>query len=156
MVKNRRFLMTETGKQQLKAELTYLTTEKKQAVTERIKKARTFCDFSEDSEFDAALAEQSRVDERIRVLKDMLRHAEIITKSEHQTVTVGATVTIVELPGDEAETYTIVGIAEADPFKNKISDRSPLAQALLGKERGDTVRVNLPTGQMPVKIIAIT
>lgn len=88
----------------------------------------------------------------------MLRHAVIIeddgSKSEVQ---IGRTVTFAEVPGNEEESYKIVGSAEADPFEGKISNESPIAKALLGKKVGDEVNVPLPNGnEMRVKIVEIS
>lgn len=87
----------------------------------------------------------------------MIRNALIIEDTgDNNTVQIGKTVTFVELPGDEEESYQIVGSAEADAFKGKISNESPMASALIGKSLDDEVRVPLPNGgEMNVKIVDI-
>ena len=87
----------------------------------------------------------------------MIRNALIIEDTgDNNTVQIGKTVTFIELPGDEEESYQIVGSAEADAFKGKISNESPMASALIGKELDDEVRVPLPNGgEINVKIVDI-
>ena len=82
--------------------------------------------------------------------------AEIIEESDGGSeVTIGRTVTFIELPDGEKESYTIVGSAEADPFEGKISNESPIAKGLLGKSIDDEVMIQTPAGDMLVKIIAV-
>ena len=87
----------------------------------------------------------------------MIRNALIIEDTgDNNTVQIGKTVTFIELPGDEEESYQIVGSAGADAFKGKISNESPMASALIGKELNDEVRVPLPNGgEINVKIVDI-
>jgi transcription elongation factor GreA len=87
----------------------------------------------------------------------MIRNAKIIQEDEmsSDTVTLGRTVTFIELPDGEEETYSIVGSAEADPFEGKISNDSPIAKSLLGKKVGDQVTVQTPGGEMNVRITTI-
>ena len=87
----------------------------------------------------------------------MIRNARIISEDElsKDAVSLGNSVTFVELPEGDEETYTIVGSAEADPFEGKISNDSPIAKSLLGRKVGDQVTVQTPGGEMKVKIIEI-
>jgi transcription elongation factor GreA len=149
--------MTLAGKQKLEQELENLKTVKRAEVVERIKIARSFGDLSENSEYDAAKDEQAFVEGRITTLENMIRNAEIITENNDasDTVTLGKSVTFLELPAGDEETYTIVGSAEADPFEGKISNDSPIAKSLLGKTVGEEVTVNTPGGDMQVRIIAV-
>jgi transcription elongation factor GreA len=126
-------------------------------VVERIKIARDFGDLSENSEYDSAKDEQAFVEGRIALLETMIRNAVIIEGDEanSDTVTLGKSVTFIELPDGEEETYTIVGSAEADPFEGRISNDSPIAKSLLGKKIGDEVTVQTPGGEMYVKIVAV-
>ncbi len=152
-----KFPMTEAGRQQLKKELTYLKTVKRNEVDERIKRARSFCDFAEDSEYDAALAELAAVKKRMAIIEQMIQQATMIETNNEKsdTVKLGSTVTFIELPDGERETYTIVGVAEADSLAGKISNHSPLAKHLLHRRVGDEVRIDTPSGIMDVKIIEI-
>jgi transcription elongation factor GreA len=87
----------------------------------------------------------------------MIRNAKIIAESElaGDSVTLGSSVTFIELPDGEEETYSIVGSAEADPFEGKISNDSPIAKSLIGKKVGDQVTVQTPGGEMNVRIVSI-
>jgi transcription elongation factor GreA len=149
--------MTQEGKEKLEKELEHLKSVKRKEVVERIKIARSFGDLSENSEYDAAKDEQAFVEGRISTLENMIRNAKIIQEDEmnSDTVTLGKTVTFVELPDGEEETYTIVGSAEADPFEGKISNDSPIAKSLLGHKVGSEVSVQTPGGEMNVKITAV-
>lgn len=130
--------MTEEGKAQLEAELENLKTVKRPEVIDRIKVARGFGDLSENSEYESAKDEQSTVESRIVAVETMLRYAQIIDANDAASdeVTLGRKVTFVEDGDDEEETYQIVGAAEADAFAGKISNESPIAQALVGKKSG--------------------
>jgi transcription elongation factor GreA len=151
------FPMTLAGKEKLEQELEMLKTVKRKEVVERIKIARSFGDLSENSEYDSAKEEQAFVEGRITTLENMIRNAKIIEESELTTdaVSLGRTVTFVELPDGDEESYTIVGSAEADPFEGKISNDSPIAKSLMGKKVGDEVSVQTPGGEMSVRITSI-
>jgi transcription elongation factor GreA len=151
------FPMTQAGKEKLEQELEHLKTVKRKDVVERIKIARSFGDLSENSEYDSAKEEQAFVEGRITTLENMIRNAKIIEEDEASgdTVTLGRSVTFVELPDGEEESYTIVGSAEADPFEGKISNDSPIAKSLMGKRVGDEVTVQTPGGDMSVRITSI-
>ena len=151
------FPMTQAGKDKLVQELEYLKSVKRKEVVERIKIARSFGDLSENSEYDSAKEEQAFVEGRITTLENMIRNAKIIAEGEvtSDSVTLGSSVTFVELPDGEEETYTIVGSAEADPFEGKISNDSPIAKSLIGKKVGDQVSVQTPGGEMSVRIVSI-
>lgn len=151
------FPMTKEGKEKLQQELEQLKTVKRKEVVERIKIARSFGDLSENSEYDSAKEEQAFVEGRITTLENMIRNAKIIEEDQmdSDTVSLGKSVTFVELPNGDEETYTIVGSAEADPFEGKISNDSPIAKSLIGKRVGDEVVVQTPGGEMNVRIVTI-
>ncbi|OMF61837.1 transcription elongation factor GreA [Paenibacillus sp. FSL R5-0490] len=151
------FPMTQAGKEKLEQELEYLKSVKRKEVVERIKIARSFGDLSENSEYDSAKEEQAFVEGRITTLENMIRNAKIIQEEEMagDIVGLGRSVTFVELPDGDEETYTIVGSAEADPFEGKISNDSPIAKSLMGRTVGDEVTVQTPGGEMNVRIVSI-
>lgn len=151
------FPMTKEGKEKLEQELEYLKAVKRKEVVERIKIARSFGDLSENSEYDSAKEEQAFVEGKITTIENMIRNAKIIVEdgTSSDTVGLGKTVTFVELPDGDEETYSIVGSAEADPFEGKISNDSPIAKSLMGKKLGETVTVNTPGGDITVKIISV-
>lgn len=157
MATEKSYYMTQEGKDKLDEELHYLKTDRRQEVVERIKIARDFGDLSENSEYDAAKDEQAFVETRIAQVENMIRNAVIIESNNDNPdiVGLGKSVTFIELPDGEEETYTIVGSAEADPFEGKISNDSPMAKSLLGQEKGGEVTVATPGGDMKVKIINV-
>lgn len=150
--------MTLEGKQKLEEELEDLKINKRKEIVERIKIARSYGDLSENSEYESAKDEQAFVEGRISSLEKMIRFAEIIDDKnvEADIVSLGRTVTFVELPDEEEESYSIVGSAEANPLQGKISNDSPIAKALLGKRVGDEVSIATPGGDMRVKIVNVT
>lgn len=149
--------MTLEGKEKLEEELEMLKTVKRKEIVERIKIARSFGDLSENSEYESAKDEQAFVEGKITSLENMIRFAEIIDNdnTDSSVVSLGRTVTFIELPDGEEEEYTIVGSAEADPLSGKISNDSPIARALLGRELDEEVAIDTPAGDMLVKIIKI-
>jgi len=157
MSEDKSYYMTQEGKEKLEEELHHLKTVRRKEVVERIKIARDFGDLSENSEYDSAKEEQAFVETRIAQIEKMIRNAVIIENDEENKniVTLGKSVTFKELPDGDVETYTIVGSAEADPFEGKISNDSPMAKSLLGKEVGTEVSVTTPGGDIEVKIISV-
>ncbi|KRM56387.1 transcription elongation factor GreA [Lacticaseibacillus sharpeae] len=149
--------MTAEGKEKLEKELENMKLVKRPEVIDRIKIARSFGDLSENSEYESAKDEQSNLESRIVQVENMLRYAEIIDSDAiaPDEVAVGRTVTFLEDGEDEAESYQIVGAAEADPFAGKISNESPIAEALIGKHIGDQVSIQTPGGTMDVKITEV-
>lgn len=157
MSEDKTYYMTQEGKEKLENELHYLKTERRKEVVERIKIARDFGDLSENSEYDSAKEEQAFVETRIAQVEKMIRNAIIIENDNENknVVSLGKSVTFKELPDGDVETYTIVGSAEADPFEGKISNDSPMAKSLLGKEVGSQVSVTTPGGDIQVKIVNV-
>lgn len=151
------FPMTLEGKEKLEQELDELKMVKRPEVVERIKIARSYGDLSENSEYDAAKDEQAFIEGRISTVETMIRNAEIVDSDavDKNEVAIGKTVTFEEIGTNDSETYTIVGSAEADPFTGKISNESPIAQALIGRKKGDTAKVSLPVGEIEVKITEV-
>jgi len=146
--------MTAEGKEKLEAELKNLKLVKRPKVIKRIKIARSYGDLSENSEYDSAKDEQSHVEDRIDVVEQMLKYAHVVDADsvDPNEVSVGKKVTYTEVGEDGPETYTIVGSDESDPLNGKISNDSPIAQALLGKKKGQTVEITTPGGKFKVKI----
>jgi len=142
-------LLTPEGLDKLKAEIAYLSNDKRREVAERIKEAREFGDISENSEYDDAKNEQAMLEARIATLEDKLRSASVINPSElsPDLVRVGSVVHVKDGGSGKALTYTIVGSTEADPSANKLSNESPVGKALVGRKKGDTAKVTLPNGK---------
>jgi transcription elongation factor GreA len=141
-------ILTPEGLQRLKVELEDLQTAKRREVAERIKEAREFGDISENSEYDDAKNEQAMVEARIAALEEKLRSAQVINAAElsNDIVRVGVIVNVKDEKTGDADKFTIVGSAEASPRDKKLSNESPVGKALIGRKRGDTVEVSLPSG----------
>ncbi len=142
-------LLTPEGLENLKKEIEYLSTDKRREVAERIKEAREFGDISENSEYDDAKNEQAMLESRIAQLEDKLRSAQVIDASEldNNVVRVGSQVSVKDEGSGKSLKYTIVGSTEANPSENRLSNESPVGKALLGRKKGDTVKVQLPNGK---------
>lgn len=149
--------MTEDGRKKLEEELEDLKLNQRPKVVERIKIARSYGDLSENSEYESAKDEQSMLESRVATVEHMLQYAQIIDSdaTAKDEVSVGKTVTFKELPDEEPETYQIVGAAEADPMAGKISNESPIAKGLVGHHLNEEVVINIPSGNMKVKILEI-
>lgn len=149
--------LTEEGLYRLEGELDELKSVKRKEIAGRIKVALGFGDISENSEYDEAKNEQAQLEERIVKLENMLRNAILIDENEVTTdkVSVGSRVTVKDLEYDEEMEYIIVGSAEADPFKGKISNESPLGDSLIGKKKGEVIKVTVPDGIVEYEIINI-
>jgi len=150
-------ILTLEGLKKLEEELEHYKSVKRREVAERIKEAIEFGDISENSEYEDAKNEQAMIEGRILTLEKMLRNAKVIDEGDIHTdvVSVGSTVVIKDLEvGDEID-YTIVGSAEADPAKNKISNESPVGKAILGKKNGSIVEVSVPAGKLQYQIMNI-
>jgi len=149
--------LTKEGFQKLQDELDHLRTAKRQEVAERLHEAMEGGELIENAEYEAAKNEQAFVEGRIQELEMILATARVIEgngKSREGLVQVGSTVTIVE-DGAPAETYTIVGAAEANPREGKISNESPIGKAVLGHHAGDMLQVEAPGGHFKVKIVKV-
>jgi len=142
-------LLTPEGLDKLKDEIEHLSTVKRREVAERIKEAREFGDISENSEYDDAKNEQAMLEARIASLEEKLRSASVIDASEldSNVVRVGSLVSVKDEGSGKSLKYTIVGSTEANPSENRLSNESPVGKALLGRKKGDTVKVQLPNGK---------
>lgn len=150
-------LLTQEGYDNLEKELEYLTTEKRAEIAERIKVALGFGDLSENSEYDEAKTAQAENEVRIAELENKLRHAKIIEQKDidTDTVQVGNKVQVLDMEFDEKVEYQIVGSTEVNLAENRISNESPLGEALLGAKKNNIVEVNAPGGIMKYKILSI-
>ena len=133
------FIMTQKGYDEARERLTYLQTQKKKEITERIKIARGFGDLSENAEYDAAKNEGGEAlnESEIRELENKLKNAKIMEEStDNSQVHFGNTVTVYDYDLEELATYTIMGSTEANPDKNIVSIDSPFGEALRGARGG--------------------
>ena len=150
-------ILTQEGYNNLEKELNFLKTEKRADIAERIKVALGFGDLSENSEYDEAKNAQAENEVKIAELENKLRHAKIIDEKDidTKTVQIGNIVRVLDVEFDEKIEYTIVGSTEVNLAENKISNESPLGEALLGAKKNQTVEVNAPAGVMKYKILSI-
>ena len=148
--------MTRGGHSALDAELKQRKSVERPAVIRAIAEAREHGDLSENAEYHAAREKQSFIEGRVKELESLLSYAEIIDPSKFSgTIKFGATVTLVDEDTDEERTYQIVGEPEADIEKGMLNIRSPLARALIGKNKGDSVEVKTPGGQRNYEVVEI-
>jgi transcription elongation factor GreA len=146
--------LTPKGLEEARLELDHLTTIKRSEIAERIQAARDFGDIAENSEYDAALNEQALVENRIAYLEEVVSHAKLISENKsNDIVVIGSTVKVI-MDG-ETDEFTIVGKVEANPAKKRISNESPVGQALLGAKVGEVVDVATPIVRYKCKVLEI-
>lgn len=147
--------LTSEGLEELKQELENLKLVKRPEVIQALKEARALGDLSENAEYDAARHDQAVTEARITEIEKMIENVVIIENITTDCVGIGTTVKIEYVDDEETEEYSIVGSQEADPFENKISNESPIAQAIMGLKVGDIASVASPNGQYQVKVLEI-
>lgn len=149
--------LTPEGYEALEQELNHLKTVRRQEVAKRLHEALGEGELIENAELEDARREQSFVEGRIIALEEQLRKAKIIGASENNNgcVGIGSTVTVQEQGQPDTEVYFVVGSAEADPRKGRISNESPLGMALLGKRVGEKAIVRAPDGDIVFEVLAI-
>ncbi len=155
MKKEKEIYLTSEGFLKLEEELDNLKKVERPDVIEAIKEARALGDLSENAEYSSARERQGKLEARIKEIEYTLEHATIIENNSDGKVCVGSVITIKYLEDDEEEEYSIVGTNEADPFEDKISNESPIAQAVMGKKVGDKVSVESPNGSFDIEIIKV-
>ena len=150
-------ILTRTGFKRIEAELETLTTVRRHEVADHIRDAKAFGAIEENAEYEAAKTEQAFVEGRILELKNILNAARIIDDSKAPTdeVGIGSVVTVKDLETDEEWDYTIVGSVEVDPDEDRISNESPIGEALMGHKVGDIVEIKIPAGVARYEIMAI-
>lgn len=147
--------MTVEGAEALRQELQKLKQEDRPRVVKAIAEAREHGDLKENAEYHAAKEEQGFIEGRIQEIEGKLANAQVIDVTKIAPtgkVIFGTTVKVIDLEKDESRTYKIVGDDEADLKQNKVSVSSPIARALIGKEEGDVVVVQAPSGAIEYEI----
>ncbi|TCD46037.1 transcription elongation factor GreA [Streptococcus sp. X16XC17] len=149
--------MTIEEKELLEKELEELKLVRRPEIVERIKIARSYGDLSENSEYEAAKDEQAFVEGQISTLETKIRYAEIVDSDAvaKDEVAISKTVTVQEVGETDKEVYHIVGAAGADAFANKVSNESPIGQALIGKKEGQKAMIQTPAGNYEVEILKV-
>ena len=150
---NQKHQLTIEGLEKLKAELNKLETVDRQKNIEDLKEARAQGDLSENAEYDAARAEQARIEARVTEIKAIIKNHVLIDGD--QSSNLGKKVTVYFEDTEEEEEYTLVGSLESNPLEGKISNESPMGKALIGKQAGDEVEVDTPAGVTKYKILEV-
>jgi transcription elongation factor GreA len=152
----RESIVTREGYEKLKEEIEDLSVRGRREVAERIKEARDFGEIAENAEYDAAKNDQAMLESRIATLEDKLRSAVVIDEKnvEKDIVGVGTTVHLKDQKTEKSSKFKIVGSSEADPANGKLSNESPIGNALIGHKRNDVVKIPVPRG--PARHLKIT
>jgi len=146
--------LTQKGFNDLQLELEDLIKNKKSKAIDRLSKARSMGDLKENSEYTAAKEELALVEGRIQEINNVLSNAEVtLMYKAGNKIEIGSTVTV-DINGQK-DTFQIVGEFEADPMNKKLSQNSPIGQALINKKIGDLVEINIPAGKIQYKIVEI-
>ncbi len=146
------FKLTKDGISELEAELATLIA-KRPTIADTIKTARELGDLSENAEYQSARAEQDRNEARIGEIEHIVQNVEVIKASKGDKVVLGSHVTL--KGGGKDKEFQVVGTVEADPLNGKISDESPIGQALLGKKVGEDVEIKTPADTTVYKVVAV-
>lgn len=150
-------VLTPDGYKKLNDELNFLVTKRRKEIAERIKDSRQFGELAENPEYNDAKDEQALIENRITQLNELLSLAKVIENDKVKTnkVSLGSNVRLKDLETDEEFDYLIVGSVEADPTNHRISNESPVGQAIMGRKKGEVVKVEAPHGCIEYQIIQI-
>jgi transcription elongation factor GreA len=146
------YKITVDGRKELEKELDELKS-RRSGVVDKIAEARDFGDLKENSEYDLAREEQGLIETRITEIEDILLNAEIIKSGNKTSVAIGSKVEL-KYSGKTA-VYTVVGPIEADPMEGKISNESPIGEAMIGKKIGDIFTIKTPKGEISYEVVVI-
>ncbi len=147
--------LTLEKKQLLEDELKMLKTVRRKEIADALEYAKSLGDLSENAEYHQAREDQANCEDRITHIEQILKNAVIMDDTQKAgVVSVGSTVTVQKKGSKEEKTFALVGSEEADSISGKISNESPLGQALLGKKKGDKVIVHAPKGDVEYTIVA--
>ena len=158
MAEAKKRLLTYAGLKALEDELENLKVVKRKEVAGKIKEAREQGDLSENAEYDAAKDEQRDIEARIEELEAILKNAEVVVVEDEvdlDKINVGCTVKVFDITFDEEMEFKIVGSTEANSLEGKISNESPVGQALMGKKVNDVVDVETQAGVIQYKVLDI-
>ncbi len=150
-------LLTYEGLKQLEDEIQELKVVRRKEVAQKIKEAREQGDLSENAEYDAAKDEQRDIEARIEEIEAILKNAEVVVEDEVELdkINVGCKVRVFDFEYDEEDEFKIVGSTEANSLKKRISNESPVGNALIGKKVGDVVQVETLNGIIELKVLEI-
>ncbi|MCE9585105.1 transcription elongation factor GreA [Candidatus Nomurabacteria bacterium] len=149
--------ITEEKKNSLQIELEDLKGPKRKEILSALQEAKALGDLSENAEYHQAREDQGKLEERITKIEYLLKNSKVISKKEgSDTVQMGSTIVVEKEGSKDQKTYTMVGSEEADMLTGKISNHSPIGEALCGKKKGDVVSFKTPGGMVNYKIISIS
>jgi len=156
MTLDKKVMLTEEGLKKVQEELHYLKRVKRKEIAEKIRNAVTFGEISENAEYNAAKNEQAFIEGRVLALEKIIENYELIDKEENpDCVLLGSEVLIKDMKNKKKCKYTILDYVESEPDCGKISVSSPIGKALLGKKKGDIVKIRVPAGHLEYKILDI-
>ncbi len=147
--------ITEEKKQAFIEEVNNLKNVKRKEILEALEAAKALGDLSENAEYHQAREDQGKIEDRIKQIEYMLQSAVVVKKHHSTKVEISTTVSVKKENTKDVITYSIVGAEEADMSKNKISNKSPLGEALFGKSKGDVVSITTPKGLVKYTIVDI-
>jgi transcription elongation factor GreA len=147
--------ITEEKKHALQVELNNLKTVRRKEILESLESARALGDLSENAEYHQAREDQGKTEDRITIIEHMLKSAIVVRKHSSGSVEIGTTVKVKKESSKDEIVYSIVGAEEADMLNNKISNKSPLGEALFGKKKGDVVLIKTPKGLVKYTLVDI-
>ncbi|MCF7843834.1 transcription elongation factor GreA [Candidatus Gracilibacteria bacterium] len=147
--------LTLEKKTELENELSTLKTVRRKEIADALEYAKSLGDLSENAEYHQAREDQANCEDRIAHIEQILKNAVIMEVHTTSAVSVGSTVTVVKKGSKEEKTFALVGSEEADSVSGKISNESPLGEAILGKKKGDKVVVHAPKGDVEYSIVSI-
>lgn len=147
--------ITEEKRKSLEVELNQLKTVRRKEILESLEAARALGDLSENAEYHQAREDQGKTEDRITQIDHMLKSAVVVKKHSSDSVEIGTTVRVKKENNKEEILYSIVGAEEADMTNNKISNKSPLGEALFGRRKGEVVSIKTPKGLVKYTLIDI-
>lgn len=153
-MQNKQYL-TQQKYAELQQELEALIHTKRKEVAEQLEYAKSMGDLSENAEYQEARDNQAKIESRISQIEELLKHAEILQHRKSDTIEAGSIVSIQKTGDKNKKDFTLVGTEEADMLAGKLSYDSPLGSALMGKKKGDAVKVDTPKGTIEYKIISV-
>lgn len=147
--------LTKEKYEDLKKELEFLKTTRRKEVAESLEYAKKLGDLSENAEYHEAREEQAKVEDRIMRIENILKTAEVMGERKEDTIGIGSSITVRKEGTDEPKKFRLVSSEEADMMAGKLSNSSPLGNALIGKKKGDKVEVCAPKGKNYYEIISV-
>lgn len=154
-MKDEKEYLTKEKFEEFKGELDYLRKVRRKEIAENLEYAKSLGDLSENAEYHEARDMQANIEDRISKLENILKSAVIVSSHDTDAVTVGSTITIKNEKDGKSYTYTIVGSEEADMSQGKISTKSPLGIAAIGKKKSESFTFSTPSGIMKYTVLEI-